>query len=97
MNGFESFLNSNGCITDGIWIFFFSAVAWQLTLTTPTKSTESGKVLESHEDRDKLEGSLYILLFKSLIDSDSAVSSQLLLPSMMLSHLRVAYALFYLL
>lgn len=49
-----------------------SAVAWQLTLTTPTKSTESGKVLESHEDRDKLEGSLYILLFKSLIDSDSA-------------------------
>lgn len=65
-------------IVDGIWIFLFSAVAWQLTLTSPAKSTESGNVRGLHEDRDKPEGSLYILLFKSLINSDSAVGSQLL-------------------
>lgn len=54
-------------------MFYFSAVAWQLSLSYPEKHTESkgsdGQLVDKKED----EGDLCILIFRSLISTDRPV------------------------
>lgn len=64
--------------------FFLSAVAWQITLQHPQKKEGDigGEMVP--ENKDGQEGSLCVLIFQSLISSDTAVS-----------HVPVAFKLHY--
>lgn len=55
--------------------FFFSGVAWQLTLSRPGKQNGTGENLEQAKDANTSTEDLCILMFRPLIGSDKAVSS----------------------
>lgn len=52
----------------------FSAVAWQLMLSRPGNGKETGRDQEQSGDANAAGGDLSVLLFRSLIGSDKAVS-----------------------
>ena len=54
-------------------LFYFSAVAWQLTLSPPEKQKENGLGQGQPDDTNAHEGDICVLVFHSLISSDKAV------------------------
>lgn len=56
------------------FFFFFSGIAWQLTLSRPRKQNRNGETLEQGKDIETKNGDLCILIFRPLLGSNNAVS-----------------------
>lgn len=57
-----------------VLVTYSSAVAWQITLTRPGKQVEVEGDLGHSKDINAQDGDLCILIFRSLISSEKAVS-----------------------
>lgn len=63
------------------FFFFFSGIAWQLTLSRPRKQNRNGETLEQGKDIETKNAELCILIFRPLLGSNNAVSPLFLILS----------------